>query len=314
MMKKVLLFLIAALVSGALLVMLLLGAGAALLAPWTAAAQPAEPAQPALLSGTPTGTPFAAGDESASNGGLDAACTEPIAVTADAGGRVSYQGISFTLPAELGGRVAAWECPTADIDPNDFMRSQPAYVAFRFFTEREQTAWQPELHFYRVEGDMRAYRYPLNALDELRSILDQRPEQAESWFKAPLKVHTGVVPFAAGQGIRGVVIYAQDYFFFINNDLLYDFHGLTDDGRYYVRMHFPIAAPFLMDLKNGDPRTNSNLQAIPVPAWTDDFEAIQTAIGEYNSEALRRLNVLEDDGFTPNLRLMDGLIESIRIE
>lgn len=344
MLKKVFILIVVVLVLGSLLTVLLNGAGAALFAPWTTVrsesqVQPAVLVESSLLTKTPTSpvsgathtpyvtatpaatyTPYVTAEPSttaepvASPDAANNTCTNPVTLTANWDGRITYQGISFVLPSELGGQVEAWECPTAYIDPNDFMVSHPAFVAFRFPTERERITFQPELYVYRVEADMNQYMYPLNALDELRSALDQEPEPAESWFKAPLKVQASYVPFAAGKGVRGVVQYAQDYFFFINNDLLYDFHGLTVDGRYYVRMHYPVAAPFLMDIEHGDPRTNANPQAIPIPTWTNDFEAANDIITDYNNEALRRFNQLGDDGFAPNLRLIDGLIASFSVK
>jgi hypothetical protein len=241
-------------------------------------------------------------------------CTHPVTRAVGEDGRITYQGISFLLPPELGGQVEAWACPFIYIDPNNFMASHPPFVAFRFPTDRERIYYQPELYVYRVEGDMNQYWHPLNALGELLSVLDQKTEPAESWFQAPLKLRGSYVPFAAGKGVRGVVQYAHDYFFFTNNDLLYDFHGLTDDGRYYVHMQYPLAVPFLMDIERGDPSTNVNPQAIPIPAWTNDLAGNTKIITDYNHEALHRFEQMGDEEFAPNLSLMDRLITSLTVK
>jgi len=241
-------------------------------------------------------------------------CSAPLTLTPGAGGRITYKGISFVLDPALVGSVDVQECPAVpfneQLEPG---AAHPAYIGFRFPTGRQRIDYQPELRVYTIAGDMRSYLYPLNVLEDLRQVVGQQPEPV-TWFEAaPLHVHRSYLPFADGKGVRGVVEYAQDIFFFTNNGLLYEYDGLVDDGRYYVNLRYPVAVPFLMDIEHSDPSTNVNPQAIPVPEWDGDYNQMGKIIGAYNQEAVRRFDQMADGDFAPSLQLLDALVGSIEI-
>lgn len=241
-------------------------------------------------------------------------CTTPLTLTPAADGRITYKGISFVLDPALAGSVDVQECPAMpfneQLEPG---ATHPAYIGFRFPTGRQRIDYQPELRVYTVAGDMRSYLYPLNVLEDLRQVVGQQPEPL-TWFEAaPLHVHRTYLPFADGKGVRGVVEYAQDIFFFTNNGLLYEYDGLVDGSRYYVNLRYPVAVPFLMDIEHSDPSTNVNPQAISVPEWNGDYNQLGKIIGAYNQEALRRFDQMSDGDFAPSLQLLDALVGSIEI-
>jgi hypothetical protein len=166
---------------------------------------------------------------------------------------------------------------------------------------------------YIVEGDLQAFLYPINSLGDLKNTIKLRPDPA-TWFDgAPLHVRRKYLDFANGAGVRGVVEYAQDIFFFTNDGLLYEFDGLTQDGRYYINVRFPIAAPFLMDIEHGDPNTNVNANAIGIPNWPSDYNDQGNTIKTYNTEALRRFDQMAESDFAPDLAALDALVKSIQI-
>jgi hypothetical protein len=241
-------------------------------------------------------------------------CTTSLTLTPDADGRITYKGISFVLDPALAGSVDVQECPTVpfneQLEPG---AAHPAYIGFRFPTGRQRIDFQPELRVYTVAGDMRSYLYPLNVLEDLQQVASQQHEPV-TWFDAaPLHVHRSYLPFAEGKGVRGVVEYAQDIFFYTNNGLLYEYDGLADDSRFYVNVRYPVAVPFLMDIEHSDPRTNVNPQAIPVSEWDGDYNLLGKLIGAYNQEALNRFDQMADGDFTPGLQILDALVDSIEI-
>jgi hypothetical protein len=166
---------------------------------------------------------------------------------------------------------------------------------------------------YEVVGDMQNYVFPLNVLDALQTKVTQRPEPV-TWFNsAPLHSRQSYISFASGSGVRGIVQYMQDRFFYTNNGLTYEFNGLTQDGRYFVSVHFPLDVPFLMELSGPDPLTNMNPQAITIPGWTNDYQQQAPIVEAYNTEALRRLEQMSDQDSLPNITLLDTLVQSIKV-
>jgi len=165
-------------------------------------------------------------------------------------GKAAFNDISFTINPAIASLMAARICPEAPARVEDpgFGGAHPPYTSFFFpFYSRQNVDFQPEVRVYEVSGDHSEYVYPLNMLAELRYTLEQKPEPA-AWFKAPLNVREKYITFANGEGLRSVVQYMQDFFFFTNNGLLYEFHGLTQDGRHFVQVRYPLSEPFLMEL------------------------------------------------------------------
>lgn len=243
-----------------------------------------------------------------------ATCSDVEEVSA-AGGVVSYRGISFTLPGDLTFGLAVITCPEVAYQAGMALdAAHPAYTSFFFPTfDRQNVDYQPELRIYEVSGDMSMYTYPLNMLGELQTAITERPEPI-TWFDpAPLHVHQKYLDFSNGTGIRGLVQYMQDRFFYTNNGLTYEFNGLTQDGRYFVSFRYPVTVSFLMDLASSDPASNTNPLAIAIPEWPANYEQQLPIIEAYNNEALLRFEQMGDDGAFPNLALLDALVQSLQI-
>ncbi len=103
----------------------------------------------------------------------------------------------------------------------------------------------------------------------------------------------------------------QDTVLANNESIVYEFHGVTGDGQYYVAITFPIDAAILLSAL--DPAENTNAAAIPVPELPADDAQLGAAIREYNQEAQRQLDMLDSAGFTPNLDVLDALVTSLRV-
>jgi hypothetical protein len=126
-----------------------------------------------------------------------------------------------------------------------------------------------------------------------------------------LRARTQHVGFKNGAGIRGLVVRGQDGFFASNEQLAYEFHGLTDDGRFYIEAGFPIDAPIMMSTSN--PAENTNPDAILAPFIGRDSSEWASSMLEYNSEMQRQLEKLDDARFTPALEILDALVESLQV-
>ena len=241
-------------------------------------------------------------------------CTEPVEVPV-VEGQASYNGISFTIDAALNYGIAARNCPAADWDDQWMTEAHPPYTEFFFPTySRQNIDYQPSIRVYEVTDDMQAYAHPLGSLDELQATLEQRPEPI-IWFQhSPLHTHEAYLDFANGAGVRSLVQYMQDVFFYTNNGLIYEFHGLTQDGRHFVSVRYPVSVPFLMEL-NGItlPPNNINPSAIAIADWPSEYEDQRRVVEIYNNEALQRFEQMSDSEAFPNLALLDQLVESIQV-
>ena len=98
--------------------------------------------------------------------------------------------------------------------------------------------------------------------------------------------------------MRFVTAYAQAPFPVTNRQLLYQFVGLTADGRYAVAARFPITAPVLPDDIDND---------------TFDFDAFMATFNDTMSQTLVSLDGLPASGYTPDLTRLDALMQSIRV-
>jgi hypothetical protein len=139
-------------------------------------------------------------------------------------------------------------------------------------------------------------------------------EQSNSYFPVLmahilLRAQTQFLRFQNGMGIRAIVMKGQDTVWANNASIGYEFHGLTDDGQYYVVATFPIDAPMLLSTHN--PTENMNQAAIPVPELPADDGQRGAVMREYNREAQRQLDALDGASFTPDLGLLDAFVGSL---
>jgi len=232
-------------------------------------------------------------------------------------GQVNFQGISFNLDPLLANELIASVCPEVLLQENQGPgEAHPPYVSFMFPLENRQNVdFQPELRVYEVTGDMSQYLFPLNSLIDFQAMLNERAEPVTWFSRAPLNTHQAYLNFAGGEGVRGLVQYMQDYFFYTNNGLLYEFQGLTQDGRHVVSLRYPLHVPFLMELESSLlPPVNINAQSIAISGWPVDYDQQVEVIKTYNTEALSRFDQMGDGDAQPNIALLDALVQSIQVE
>ena len=151
-------------------------------------------------------------------------------------------------------------------------------------------------------------------VSELQAMIDgSKAPFIPTWGAAILiQAQTEKLAFQNGSGARAIVMRGQDGFFANNEAIVYNFHGLTADGRFYIDVEIPLDAPIL--LSTYDPLNNNNPNAIPVPnPLPEDFFELSDAIRVYNIEAERQLDGLDTAVFTPSLTLLDALVASLLV-
>ncbi|MBI3161980.1 MAG: hypothetical protein HYZ23_05705 [Chloroflexi bacterium] len=113
------------------------------------------------------------------------------------------------------------------------------------------------------------------------------------------------IPFQNGNGVRFLTQYAQYTAPANNNDLFYQFQGLTGDGKYYILAILPVNAPFLA--------ADSNIPQTSLPADGIPFNG-ESPDKAYYEAIVNRLGQTAPDVFTPSLGSLDALIQSIVIK
>lgn len=115
-----------------------------------------------------------------------------------------------------------------------------------------------------------------------------------------LKARVDLLKFQGGQGLRFVTHYAQDDVPVTNQSLFYTYQGLTDDGRYWIAVYYPVSASVLPKTIDDSPESK-------------DYEALQR---HYKAYLAKTVKALEDPKtvFTPDLATLDAMVRSIRIK
>jgi hypothetical protein len=214
---------------------------------------------------------------------------------------ISYDGISFTVDPALGGEVYvdltadSLGCTRFAFSPGGSCHETGCLTVCPVDSYREEILFGDEL------------------IDGLQSAIEK---QSVSYFPSLmahilLRAQTQHIGFRNGAGISAIVMKGQNLVFANNESVVYEFHGLTTDGQAYVSVMFPVDAANL--LSSSDPAENTNEAAIPVPELPDDDVQIGVEMREYNLEAQRQLDGLNDSGFTPELGLLNALITSLRV-
>lgn len=219
------------------------------------------------------------------------------------GPAISYQGIEFTFDPILGNKI--------------FVMHEPDWIdhidGIRFTRSAEGYGWDAGfISIYPVE-QYRTLPWGEYNMENLQAAIDTQSYQyfPKAGAAILLQAQTKHIKFGNGAGIRAIVVNGQDGFFASNGQLEYQFHGLTDDGQFYIYAGFPISAPFMMSAS--DPAENTNPDAILAPAVPRDSPDWAPSILAYNDEMEHRLENLASALFTPELDILDSLIASLNI-
>lgn len=111
--------------------------------------------------------------------------------------------------------------------------------------------------------------------------------------------------FQNGKGLRYLVQFDQAPLPANNKAIYYYFHGLTNDGQFYVQVFLPIHVSFLVE--DDQPTSIAPADGVQFDwANLDSFPAYAEAINQ-------KLNAAGPDSFSPSLTTLDALIQSLMI-
>jgi hypothetical protein len=233
------------------------------------------------------------------------------------GVQVSYSPVSLVIPTGLALGADGSQMPRLDSPDAAWFNLTPGHTQLTMNEYLLQgKSLQPQIFVYPTQGYAALNSTAAQSIERLQAILDDpsTPIDSEQLPAVPFfssvpeySALPQVVPFKNGSGIRFLTQYGQSTSPANNQDLFYQFQGLSNDGAYYVIAIMPITAPGLSE--SSDPAQAQPIGGLAYPSVGDpnaDWKGYYTAVTDL-------LNGLPPGGFTPTLAQLDGLIESIQI-
>jgi hypothetical protein len=192
----------------------------------------------------------------------------------------------------------------------------PQHLSFTFlnsYADAEPLLQRQQLN---LETMPRIVVYPVAAYSAVHHLARVQIEQLQALLAARPSTPGGLLPylplhnaaqvfhsqvayltFTNGAGVRYVTAFSQEASPITNQQLIYTFQGLTDDGQYYVAAFFPVTTAVLPDTVK-----------------VDDWEAFSVNYSTYLAETKAVLNDLTPLDFTPDFTLLDAVVASLRVE
>ena len=219
------------------------------------------------------------------------------------GSEVIYEGIRFVYAPSIASGVDPVSKPSME----DIAGMIPEHIEFIF----NSYVWNgsmhtPTIYVYSVETYRSANEYSGEIIDDLKTLLQDRPAAPDTIPFLPMwnagqmfRSNVEYLDFQNGSGVRFLTQYGQAIYPINNKDLFYTFQGLTNDGNWYVAAVLPVANP---ELPSSEEPPNGDWEA-----FSNNFEAhlIEMAI---------LLEAQPDQAFSPNLSALDDLIHSLQVK
>lgn len=193
------------------------------------------------------------------------------------------------------------------------LNGEPAHVEVLFNKPANSVGFtEPKVVIYPIDAYRQLYKgEQLKAFNQrintLKSLLAKRPAtvndsipvlpdiESDQVIRAQIKY----LNFSGGSGVRFLTHYSFDVSPITNQGLFYTFQGLTNDGKYYVAVYYPISA--------------QNLPNDPEVVIQGDYDAFGRNFSSYMQRTIRNLNQLPATDYNPNLINLDQMVQSISI-
>lgn len=166
----------------------------------------------------------------------------------------------------------------------------------------------PQVNVYRTEDWTKLDPATARTVQALKDLLAAKP--ADFGKELPLvppvaaqqvfHAQTKYIDFQNGTGVGFVSYYAQGLSPVLANQIFYTFQGLTNDGKYYVTVFYPITTRLLPT----DPK--AALGGMSDADWIKNYP-------QYLDKLVKDLNGLVPAAYTPDLTLIEQMIQSINV-
>jgi hypothetical protein len=223
-------------------------------------------------------------------------------------GSAAYNQVSFNYDLSLASTVTATTVPSQNAGSDGpYWATYPAYTELNFVGYSSiNTYHKPRIEVYPVTDYEQLNPGAKDVIENLKQLLADKPATVDQLpllplFNAAQVFHAQLqyIQFQDGQGVRFITQYDQAPLPINNLELFYTFQGLTNDGQYYVAAILPITSSVL---PNTDQVTSEQEQT-PLA----DFPA-------YLKQTTQQLDSLKPSDFSPDLSLLDQVIQSLQVK
>jgi hypothetical protein len=170
---------------------------------------------------------------------------------------------------------------------------------------------QPQVYVYPAQGYAEMLPGAFESIRRLDNILGNSDNKLPTvpFFNAQQVFATNVqvIAFQNGRGVRFLTEYAQYAASANNQDLFYNFQGVTNDGAYYIIAILPVSAPILAGTSDAGAALPAG--GVPYPSMADPNADMRA----YYKSVTDLLNATPAEAFNPTLGQLDALIQSMRI-
>lgn len=248
----------------------------------------------------------------------------PLTVTisegqAFAGLTTTYGKLTIVVPPGVANGASGSEYPRLDGIDAAWWQLTPGHTEINLndYYVLQGKSHQPQIIVYPAQGYAELVPVAFESMHRLNNILydpsalistEQLP--AVPFFNAVQVFATNIqrISFQNGKGVRFLTEYAQYAASANNNDLFYEFQGLTSDGAYYIVAILPITMPMLAETSDGSAPLPPG--GIPYTYFTEGSNADMKG---YYADVTALLNGTSPESFVPTISQLDALIESMRI-
>jgi hypothetical protein len=230
---------------------------------------------------------------------------------------VSIDPLSLVLSPELASGARGLQIPRAEGQNVAPWEVTPGHTILKLEGYRLPGKSQPpQIYVYPAQAYAELYPGAFESLHRLDNLLGNpgAPISAEQLPAVPFfnaqqafASQIQVVSFQNGRGVRFLTEYAQYPVSANNQDLFYQFQGLTSDGAYYIIAILPISNPNLAE--TSDPGAALPPAGVPYLYYANP----NADMPGYYSAVTVLLNAAPQETFTPTLNQLDLLIQSMRI-
>ncbi len=249
---------------------------------------------------------------------------DPVAAGyGNAGLKLTRVGVGNPASAEFGGASFSFDLALAHTAQGEKLEAvpvsegpalgggRPATIRFLFDGQKAQDFFDRRLaQVYVFKADDWTKLDPTTAqrVADLKTLLKDKPTTFDKEIPVlpfigatqVFRVKPQYLNFQNGSGIGFVTYYAQDVSPVTADTIFYTFQGLTNDGKYYVAVFWPVTTVLL-------PKdANTALGGQSYDAWAKGYQ-------QYLTDLTNALNGLVPAAYTPNLTLIENLVQSINV-